>query len=297
VYTIVHEHFEEIFRQKALKYGRSPELSSYEFYLKKTIMINTKKPSRSGGPSLNPQFLLLNWPAPKNIHAASTTRLGGYSQPPFDQFNLALHVNDHTEAVFKNRALLKTALQLPSEPIWLEQQHGQLVVDAHQPDTRYADAAYTDQPNVVCIIMTADCMPILMCNEAGSEIAAIHAGWRGLHQEIIRTALQKFKTPAHHLMAWLGPTITQKNFEVSESVRDDFIALDSQNIMAFKDTLRPNHYLLDLYDIAKRQLMQLGVQKIYADSRCTFEEKDRFYSYRRSPQTGRMASLIWMETP
>lgn len=243
-----------------------------------------------------PEFILPNWPAPKNIHAASTTRLGGYSQSPFDQFNLALHVNDYPETVFKNRALLKTALQLPNEPIWLEQQHGKLVVDAHQPATRYADAAYTDQPNVVCVIMTADCMPILICNETGSEIAAVHAGWRGLHQEIIRAALQKFKTPAHQLMAWLGPAITQQNFEVSESVRENFITLDSQNITAFKTAARPNHYLLDLYDIAKRQLMKLGVQKVYANPLCTFTEKNRLYSYRRSPQTGRMASLIWIQT-
>jgi hypothetical protein len=232
------------------------------------------------------------WPAPKNLSAFATTRKGGYSLPPFDSFNLANHVGDNEALVLKNRALLRETLELPSEPVWLNQQHTNIVVDAANPETLNADGAYTNQKNIVCVAMTADCLPVLLCDEKGHEIAALHAGWRGLFNGIIESGVRRFQSERKNMMAWLGPAISSPYFEVGEEVRDAFIHQNAELKESFIEN-DPKKFLMDVYKIARNQLQQLGVTKIYSDHYCTFKQRDLFYSYRRDNVTGRIATLIW----
>lgn len=242
-------------------------------------------------------FIYPSWPAPKNIHAVSTTRLGGFSLPPFSSFNLASHVGDDLEAVKKNRILLKETLTLPIEPLWLEQVHSTTMIEAHHPMSTTGDGAFTHQRNVVCVILTADCLPIFLCNRSGSEVAVIHGGWRGLANGIIQKALTYFHPPSTEIMAWLGPAISNAHYEVGQEVYDAFI----QTYPELKSTqaLTPSknhsfHWQLSLSAIASFQLQQQGVSLIFQDDYCTYEKSDLFYSYRREKKTGRMANLIWM---
>ncbi|MEZ5672916.1 MAG: peptidoglycan editing factor PgeF [Thiotrichaceae bacterium] len=241
------------------------------------------------------EFITPNWNAPLNVHAVTTTRYGGYSTAPYDSCNLALHVGDLPEIVAKNRALLRAELHLPSEPIWLQQVHGIETVPAIVANhNRCADASYSNQPGQVCVIMTADCLPVLFCDKAGTRVAAAHAGWRGLVAGILEQTARTLNLPMDEILVWLGPGIGAQAFEVGDEVRDIFIAQLPESSQAFIPS-RPQHWFADLYLLARQRLQQLGIQAIFGGNFCTYTESARFYSYRRDQVTGRMATLIWLE--
>lgn len=240
-------------------------------------------------------FIIPNWQAPAQVKAYTTTRAGGHSQAPYDSFNLADHVGDDPEAVVANRALLRRTLQLPSEPLWLNQVHGTQVIEADMRNVgKEADASYAKTTGQVCVVLTADCLPLLLCNRQGDQVAAVHAGWRSLAAGIIDRVLQQFSTPVTELLAWLGPAISVNKFEVGEEVYEQFVQIDPQAATAFQ-TVDKNRWLADLYTLARQQLQARGVTQIEGGDFCTVTEKKRFYSYRRDQQTGRMATLIWLE--
>ena len=232
-----------------------------------------------------------DWPAPAGIHAGTTLRHGGSSQLPYHSFNLATHVGDDAQYVIANRTRLVEMLGLAQQPVWLNQQHSTQVIKADQTYKQaIADASYTKKNNVVCAVLTADCLPILLCDEAGDQIAAIHAGWRGLLNGIIENTVSTFNNK--HLMAWLGPAISQQAFEVGEEVRSAFINHKESAELAFIGN-GVGKWRADLYQLAMQRLNSIGVSSIYGGGQCTYSEQDRFYSYRRTPQTGRIATLIW----
>lgn len=239
-----------------------------------------------------------NWPAPFNIHAFTTTRIGGVSHKPFDKFNLALHVGDNSRHVLENRALLRQQFHLPNEPIWLEQVHGTTIFFADNAnefnETPEADACIATTPHQICVVMTADCLPILICDKQGKTIAAIHAGWKGLLSGVISNTISNMCVEPSNLMAWLGPGIRQKNFQIGSEVRDLFIQKDHKNENAFVPQY-DDKWLGDLYFIATHQLQALGIQHIFDCGLCTFEEQQQFFSYRRDKTTGRTATMIWMD--
>jgi len=238
-------------------------------------------------------FIAPNWSAPKQVKAYTTTRLGGFSLAPYDGFNLADHVGDDPQCVIKNRILLKKTLHLlPNEPQWLTQIHGIEVADFDK-NVRCADAIYTREINQVCVVMTADCLPVLFCNRAGTEVAAAHAGWRGLAQGVLEATIQRFQSPHNEIIAWLAPAISAQAFEVGEEVYDAFVKVLPQARFAFTPT-RPKHWLADLYLLARQKLEHIGIKAIYGDNFCTYQNAYQFYSYRRDKVTGRMAHLIWI---
>ena len=233
-----------------------------------------------------------NWPAPPQIKAYTTTRKAGHSQIPYSSFNLATHVGDDMKTVLANRATLKKSLLLPSEPIWLEQTHSIKTVNAIPTNINYqADASYTNTIGQVCVILTADCMPVLFCDRKGTKVAAIHAGWRGLANGILEEVLQHFTT---EVLVWLGPAIGPQKFEVGEEVYKIFTDFLPQAAEAFK-LIDNKHWLADLYLLARQRLANQGVTSVFGGNFCTYSEPERFYSYRRDKVTGRMASLIWLE--
>ena len=240
-------------------------------------------------------LLLPNWPAPQNIKAYTTLRSGGVSAAPFDTFNLATHVGDNSQHVEKNRDQLKKILNLPADPIWIEQTHSTIVLPAlPQNRNKSADATFTNQVNQVCVVLTADCLPILLCDRAGTHVAAIHAGWRGLSNGIIENTLQVMHIPSNNLLAWLGPAIGPNYFEVGNDVRDSFLDFDPSAVTAFKPCTN-NRWLADIYQLARLRLQKQDITAIYGGEYCTYSEQDRFFSYRRDQQkTGRIATLIWI---
>lgn len=241
------------------------------------------------------QFILPDWPAPKNIRAAVTTRLDGVSQPPYTSFNLAAHVGDDPTVVRENRSRLRTALALPAEPGWLKQVHGIMVVDAAQGGVEpEADGAFCVQSGVVCAVLTADCLPVLLCNRQGTKVAALHAGWRGLAAGVIEAGVQALCMPGSELIAWLGPAIGPEKFEVGAEVRTAFVQHDPQAASAFR-TMHAGKYLADIYMLARQRLQKLGLTGVYGGEFCTVTESARFFSYRREGVTGRMATLIWID--
>ena len=219
-----------------------------------------------------------------------TTRRKGVSKSPFDSFNLATHVDDNLEDVLENRRLLATKLNLPTEPFWLEQIHSNCAVkvsaDLILPK---ADASFSNQKNVVCAVMTADCLPVLMCSTDGTQIAAIHAGWRGLANGIISNTVAALKTT--DLIVWLGAAIGAESFEVGDDVRDTFLKKSTNYSMAFKK--KDSKWLADIYQLARIELAHLGITQVFGGEFCTMTDAKRFYSYRRDNRTGRMATLIW----
>lgn len=232
-----------------------------------------------------------DWPAPPNVRALITTRSGGVSAGPYDSLNLGDHVGDDPVSVARNRALL--ARHLPAEPRWLEQMHGTRIVRADAVEGRtQADGAVTRQPNVVCAVMTADCLPVLLCETSGSAVGIVHAGWRGLLSGVIEAALAQMG-PASGLMAYLGPAIGPAAFEVGDEVRAAFMRHSSAAASAFAPQ-GAGKWLADLYALARQRLAAAGVTPVYGGGFCTFREAGRFYSYRRERVTGRMASLIWL---
>lgn len=235
-----------------------------------------------------------DWPAPDNIKACTTTRQGGVSRGEFAGFNLAAHVDDQPEQVRKNRQILSQHLDLPAEPCWLEQVHGVQVVNAaKQQHPVPADASYSFEKNVVCCVMTADCLPILICDRQGEAVAAAHAGWRGLHAGVMEATIDAMVRPVGELLVWMGPAIGPEAFEVGEEVRQAFIQDLAESEAAFKPS-RPGHWMADIYQLARLRLQRKGVEAIFGGHYCTYND-DRFYSYRQNAKTGRMASLIWRE--
>ncbi len=237
--------------------------------------------------------IIPDWPAPPNVKALQTTRLGGISLAPYDSLNLGSHVGDVPLAVAHNRMLL--APLFPSEPVWLEQVHGVNVVDAAQADCRpRADACISSRAGAVCVVMTADCLPLLLCDTAGTAIGAVHAGWRGLCEGVIERTVRAMQVPPTSLMAWLGPAISQAEFEVGDEVRAAFIAQQATASTAFKPGA-PGKWQADIYLLARQRLNTLGISRIYGGNLCTYADHTRFYSYRRDGTCGRMGTFIWKE--
>ncbi len=239
-------------------------------------------------------FIVPDWPAPAHINAFTTTRFGGVSPSPYDSFNLGDHVGDASLNVAQNRAILREQINLPEPPRWLSQNHGCRVVEsALWAAGDQGDAIISTTPNHVCPILTADCLPILLCNQQGDEVAAIHAGWRGLANGIIEQTIARFSNDKSALMAWLGPAIGPDQFEVGQEVVDAYLQHDAVAQQAFQQT-DDTHYLADIYLLARQRLQALGVFAVYGGQFCTVTESTRFFSYRRDKTTGRMASLIWI---
>lgn len=238
-----------------------------------------------------------DWAAPLNISACGTTRLGGSSQNAFTELNLASHVGDDNQAVSTNRILLKNYLNLPAEPCWLNQTHSTRVVTLEEstPYDAEVDAAITRDANTIAVVMTADCLPILLCNRAGTEVAAIHAGWRGLADGIIEKTLDKMESPPEQLLAWVGPAISQQRFEVGDEVHEIFVR-DRVSAEARFIANRPGHWLCDLPGLASDILARKAVGSVKLSGLCSFEDEHQFFSYRREKVTGRMASLIWINS-
>ncbi len=262
---------------------------------------------------LNADWIIPQWPAPASVKACVTTRTRGTrttgaSITPYDAFNLALHVDDDTHQVEQNRMALQRVLGLAKQPAWLNQVHSNDVVSWQQAMHRLhsVDACYSFETQQACVVMTADCLPILLTNRYGTVVAAAHAGWRGLVNGVIANTIKAMNCRAEQVMVWLGPAISAKNYEVDNTVYDAFVEQFGEEAKACfcftRDTTISQHYLCDLYALAKLHLLQQGVSqyRIYGagidqeQTFCTYDDS-RFYSYRQQKTTGRFASLIWME--
>lgn len=252
----------------------------------------------SAAPPALPGTLVPDWPAPPGVRALVTTRgLDGASAAPFDRCNLGDRCGDDPAAVAANRAGLVARLVLPSPPCWLRQVHGIAVEAFDAPPgpaaaPREADAAWTVRPGVVLAVLTADCLPVLLCADDGSAVAAVHAGWRGLAAGTVEAALARLGDPAR-LLAWIGPAIGAASYEVGAEVRDAFVTADAGAEAAFAAT-RPGHWMCDLAALARRRLHAAGVRHVHGGGFDTFADP-RFYSYRRQARTGRFASLVWRD--
>ena len=235
--------------------------------------------------------LIANWPAPPNISALTTSRMMGASLEPYGGNNLALHVGDNAIHVQNNREELVKNLLLPREPAWLEQTHTNHCVVVEDDPERLADASITRSTAYPLAIMTADCLPILLCDRAGTEIAAIHAGWRGLLNGIVENTINTMHTTPDTLLAWIGPAICNRCYETGSDVRDAYIKRYPFTEGAFYSHASRIH--ADLPKMAELILHAAGVTGVYQSDACSFELENKFYSYRRAAQTGRMATLIW----
>lgn len=239
-------------------------------------------------------MLVPKWPAPSNVKCLMTRRTGGVSQVPWTSLNLGDHVGDDSGHVAANRARLRRLL--PAQPGWLKQVHSARVADLDKPGADLeADASFTRQTAQVCAVLTADCLPVLFCDRAGSVVAAAHAGWRGLADGVLEATVAAMQVPPGEVLAWMGAAIGPQAFEVGDEVRQFFIAQHAEASAAFVPQPTPGKWLADIYQLARIRLQHAGVQAIYGGGRCTFNEADSFYSYRRDGVTGRMASLIWLE--
>ena len=248
---------------------------------------------------INNQFIYPHWPAPSKVHALSTRRAGGVSAGRYDSFNLAQHVGDNPVQVAHNRQILIDQASLPTAPHWLNQTHSTQVIEItqeHAVDNNTdqapidADGVVSHHSNVVCSVLTADCMPILLTNQQGSSVAAVHAGWRGLANGILENAIAAMNCPPEQIIAWAGPCIGSQAFEVGLEVRDQLGGPDS----AYQ-SISDDKVYADLVSLAQFRLQTVGVNEFSASHACTYENENEFFSYRRSGQCGRMASLIWME--
>lgn len=237
-------------------------------------------------------WLIPDWPAPGRVKACVTTRVGGVSLAPFDSLNLGDHVGDDPAAVAENRRRLTDHFAIT--PAWLQQVHGIAVVEADPTQVATADASWTATPGIACAAMTADCLPVLFCNRAGTRVAAAHAGWRGLVSGVLEATLDSLAVPADEVLAWLGPAIDPQAFEVGPEVREAFIAQLPQAAQAFVPSHNAGKFLADIYALARLRLATRGVTAVYGGGLCTVTDP-RFFSYRRNPRTGRFASLIWID--
>jgi YfiH family protein len=237
-------------------------------------------------------WLIPDWPAPANVRACVSTRAGGVSQAPFDSFNLGDHVGDDPAAVAENRRRLEQAQGC--RPAWLSQVHGIEVVEADPSRVATADASWSATPGIACAVLTADCLPALFCDRAGTRVAAAHAGWRGLAGGVLEATLDKLAVPAAEVLVWLGPAIGPQAFEVGPEVREAFLADHAEAAAAFVPSVNAGRYMADIYQLARIRLAARGVTAVYGGGLCTFSDAERFYSYRRNPRTGRQASLVWL---
>lgn len=245
------------------------------------------------------EWLRPDWPASARVRAATSLRSGGVSAAPFDSLNLAAHVGDARAAVETNRLRLRQALALPASPCWLRQVHGTHVQRLPPPAAGAmepgADAAWTSETGVVCAVLTADCLPLLLCDAAGTCVAAVHAGWRGLAAGIIERCVAALPVPPARLLAWLGPAIGPDAFEIGAEVRERFVGQDPAAADAFRPGSRAGKYLGDLYALARLRLGAAGVRSVHGGGFCTVGQPQCFYSYRRDGRCGRMATLVWLD--
>lgn len=241
-----------------------------------------------------PSIITPDWPAPANVRAAVTTRDGGVSVGAYASLNLGTHVGDVKEAVIENRRRVRDALQLAVEPAWLNQVHGTNVVAASTYDAPpTADASFATAPGAVCVVMTADCLPVIFCDEAGTCVAAAHAGWRGLADGVLAQTVRALGVPPESLLTWLGPAIEQSAFEVGDEVRERFMSMDPANAAAFAPNER-GRWQADLYELARQELQRIGVSRIFGGGFSCYEDSVRFFSYRRDGVTGRMGTFVWL---
>ena len=243
---------------------------------------------------LNGNYLRPVWPAPENVRALSTTRQGGVSEGVYHSLNVGAHVGDVPEHVAENRARVQAAVSVPVA--YLNQTHSPDVVQAaesvlHTPD---ADASVDRSGKAACAVMTADCLPVLFCDRAGSVVGAAHAGWRGLAGGVLENTVAAMQVPPSEILAWLGPAIGPDAFEVGQDVWEAFCKPLPAAEAAFQ-SIGEGKYLADIYALARLRLAQIGVTAVYGGEHCTVLERDTFFSYRRDGQTGRMVSLIWLE--
>lgn len=244
--------------------------------------------------TLDPDWIVPRWEAPPRVHAVITTRAGGFSRGPYASLNLGLRTGDDAAAVEKNRARLRSVL--PQEPKWLRQVHGNAVIsaDSISASPPEADASVARSPGTVCTILIADCVPVLLCNRAGSVVAAAHAGWRGLACGVVERTLAAISAEPDELLAYLGPGIGPGAFEVGGEVREAFLAHSPQDATAFSPHA-PGKWLANLFTLARNRLQRAGLRAISGGEMCTYSDPVRFFSYRRDRTTGRMAALIWLE--
>lgn len=244
--------------------------------------------------SFDSMMLIPDWPAPARVRACSTTRLGGVSSAPYDSLNLGNHVGDSPLHVQDNRQRLLATAGLPVMPHWLQQVHGTQVINLDQvsSDSLTGDAAYTTRQDRVCAVMTADCLPVLFCSANGDEVAAAHAGWRGLQAGVLEETLRHFHARPADILAWMGPAIGAQQFEVGGEVREAFLQVDPIADCAFVP--RNGKFLADIYQLARLRLEAAGVTQVFGGEYCTVSDSGRFFSYRRDGMTGRMATLIWL---
>lgn len=245
-------------------------------------------------------YLAAKWShKPANVHAYTTLKTGGMSKGDYSEYNLAAHVGDTTQAVAANRSQLISELQLPSAPVWLDQVHSNKVISADNEvgmslSPVQADASISSAAGVVCVVLTADCLPVFFCDNKGTEVAVAHAGWRGLHAGIISNTIDSMQAVVGDIQVSLGPAIGPQAFEVGEEVFCAFTDKNSLNAKAFRAT-RKGHYLCDMYHLARIELQSIGVDNVSGGEHCTYSESNHFYSYRQQSTTGRMASLIWFQ--
>ncbi|MFM5819645.1 peptidoglycan editing factor PgeF [Aeromonas sanarellii] len=237
-----------------------------------------------------------DWPAPGNVRALSTTRNGGLSEGVFAGLNLGGHVGDEPARVEANRTLLQQAAGIPGPLNWLNQVHGTAVhpVSREYGGAPEADAACAREAGLACIVMTADCLPVLFCDRAGTVVAAAHAGWRGLQGGVLEESIAAMGCEPGVILAWLGPAIGPTAFEVGGEVRDAFMAEQAEAAAAFVPSSSEGKWLAHIYQLARLRLARAGVTAVYGGEHCTFSDSERFYSYRRDGQTGRMASIVWL---
>jgi len=236
-----------------------------------------------------------DWPAPPQVRAVMTTRRGGVSLPPYESMNLATHVGDDAARVEQNRQRLRQTLGLNTEPLWLNQVHGTRIVDvASATEGEDADGSFARGAQRPCVVMTADCLPVLICDRQGTQVAAVHAGWRGLVNGAVEAAIARFDAPAEELLVWLGVAIGPENFEVGDEVREAFLAHDAGAGEAFVST-QPGKWLANIYLLARRRLAMQGISGVYGGEGCSYADAESFYSFRRQRDCGRMASLIWLQ--
>jgi polyphenol oxidase len=242
------------------------------------------------------EWLVPEWPAPKKVRAFVTTRAGGVSTGEYASMNLGTGSGDDQANVARNRLIVRE--HLPSMPRWMKQVHGVAVADLDrlgEADVATADAAVVATPGRVAAVLTADCMPLFLCDEAGKRAAVVHAGWRGMAAGVIENAVRALVAPHEAILAWMGPAIGPRAFEVGPEVRDAFMAADPESAAAFKPHANPGKFLADLYALARQRLARMGVKDVYGGGFCTFHERERFFSYRREKSSGRMGAFIWME--
>lgn len=237
-------------------------------------------------------WLIPDWPAPAGVKACVTTRAGGVSLAPFDSLNLGDHVDDSPEAVAENRRRLTDHFSI--QPAWLKQVHGIAVAHADPSLTATADASWTATPGIACTAMTADCLPALFCDRAGTRVAAAHAGWRGLAAGVLEATLDSLAVPPEEVLVWLGPAIGPQAFEVGPEVRETFVEQLPEAEKAFVPSQSAGKFMADIYELARLRLAARGVTAVFGGGFCTVTDP-RFFSYRRSPRTGRFASLVWLE--